>query len=558
MTGSGFFKVLIYIFILTITVVRGQKKGYFTELKQVLDSTTEYDDIKRFQIESIKSVLKTLKSENLIKRYDLNQQLFNEYKVFNRDSAFHYGLKARNLALEINNEALLNNAKINLADISVSAGMFKEALDFLESVNISKLTEGKGSIFYGLLGRCYSDMAEYSKIPYFSREYNKLAKHYRERALTLTQEGTFFNSFLKAFNKSKNNQLTQAINNFKDILHEDIGERDKALVNYMLGNLFLKTGEKEKAVFHFAEATIEDLKTSTKESLALIKLSELLFNLGEVKNASILIHKANEDAIFYGSQQRKIQVSAILPLIDKEIVKIIELEKNRLYWQYIIVSFFLIIVVVFTLIIYRQFIKLKKAKKIIALAHTNLKKTNTQLRNVNNQIKEHNIEIEQINKLLLEANKIKEEYLGFFFTQYDNIFEKFNFFKLNIEKSLNEENYDKVRYHVSTYNLKREKEKLLNNFDTAFIKLFPNFIKEFNSLMKEEHKIELKNDKLFTNELRIFALIRLGVKHSEIIAQILGYSVNSIYAYKTKVRNKSIVSKDEFDQKLLDITTLKH
>ncbi len=200
---------------------------------------------------------------------------------------------------------------------------------------------------------------------------------------------------------------------------------------------------------------------------------------------------------------------------------------------------------------------MKKAKKIIADAHKNLKRINKQLISVNEKIKLQNIEIKQVNKQLSEANKIKEEYLGLFFTQYDMVYEKFNSFMTTIKNHIEEEHYDKVKRTISGYNLKREKEKLLENFDTAFINLFPNFINEFNFLMKEECKIKLEKEQFLTKELRIYALIRLGITQNEIIAQILGYSVNSIYAFKTKIRNNSIVKKDDFDQKLLKNTTLK-
>ena len=149
------------------------------------------------------------------------------------------------------------------------------------------------------------------------------------------------------------------------------------------------------------------------------------------------------------------------------------------------------------------------------------------------------------------------KYLGLFFTQNELVFEKFSALNSKIKKYLDDKNYEKAEQTISGYNLKREKEKLLENFDTAFINLFPNFIKEFNLLMKDEHKINLNKEQILTKELRIYALIRLGITHNEIIAQILGYSVNSIYAYKTKIRNNSIINKDEFDQKLLKKTTLK-
>ncbi len=551
------FKILICFYFLTTAVLIGQEKENLNKLNAIIESSYVYDQEKEIYIDSLRTILKNIESNDLKSQYDLSQQLFNEYKVFKRDSALHYGLAAKQLAYKIQDTFLIVDANIRLADICVSVGMYKEALDFLEFIGNNEIPEDSRSLYYGLLGRCYSDMAEYSNIPYFYATYNKLAATYRTKALSLTEEGTFFNSFLKAFNKSKNNQLVEAFADFEVLLQDNLDIREKALVNYMLGDISLQLNNNDKAIPYFTEAVIADIKSATKESLAIIRLSELLFKTGDIKNASILIHKANEDALFYGAQQRKIQVGAILPLIEQEIVQIVEREKKRLYWQYILVSVFLLITICFTFIIYMQFRKLKKAKKIIAEAHINLKRTNKQLINVNEQIKAHNIEIERINIQLFESNKIKEEYLGFFFTQYDDIFEKFNFFKTTIEKNIDEGNYEKVKYHSSNYNLKREKEKLLQNFDSAFIKLFPNFIREFNSLMKEEHKIELENEQLLTKELRIYALIRLGIKHSEIIAQILGYSVNSIYAYKTKIRNKSLISKDDFDQKLLEITTIK-
>ncbi len=552
-----FSKFLILLLFLNISNSIGQERNIIVELNVVIDSSKTYDQFKVIRIEKIKRTLNDTKHNNLLTRYHLSQQLFNEFKTYKRDSAFHYGILNKNIAIEMNDNILISNANINLADICVSSGMYKEALDFIQNIPVNKLPTNSLSIYYGLLGRCYSDMAEYSNIPYFFIEYNKLAKKHREKAIEFTQKGTFYNSFLNAFNNSKkDNNVKESIHQFESILKNKIGNTEKALVNYMLADLCLQMNETDKAIIYFSKATIEDIKTSTKESLALIKLSELLFKKGDIKNASALIQKANQDALFYGAQQRKIQVGEILPIIEQEIVKIIEQEKRRLFIQYVLVSIFLLFTICLAFIIFFQYRKLKKARVLILKTHKDLKQTNKKLIEVNEQIKAHNLKIKQINNLLLESNKIKEEYLGFFFTQYDDILEKFSHYIDNIHNFLIEENYDKVKYQVLSYNQKREKDKLLSNFDSAFIKLFPNFINEFNSLMKEDKKAKLKGDEILNKELRIFALIKLGVKHNEIIAQILGYSVNSIYTFKTRIRNNSIIDKTDFDQKLLDNTTL--
>ena len=548
--------ILIKIIFLTYTSLSAQESK-LNSVIHIIENSSKYDKEKKAEIDSIRTILKKTKKIDLLSLYHLNTEMFYRYKVFQRDSAFHYGIIAKKIAHQLNNKSFIAVANINLADICVSSGMYKEALDFLEPSKINKKNADYNSLYYGILGRCYGDMAEYSNTPYFNKEYLKLAHIYREKAFSLTEEGYFFYYFLEAFNKSKDGKLHESLSDFNALLKKNNQPHDQALVHYMLGELYQQLGENDKAITHFTEAVISDIKTATKESLAIIKLSELLFKKGDLNKASILIKKANEDASFYGAQQRKIQVGAILPLVEQEILKIVEKEKQRIYWQYIIVCSFLVFAICFGLIIYYQFRKLKKAKKIIVDAHKNLKRINKQLINVNEKIKLQNIEIKQVNKQLSEANKIKEEYLGLFFTQYDMVYEKFNSFMTTIKNHIEEENYDKVKRTVSGYNLKREKEKLLENFDTAFINLFPNFINEFNFLMKEEYKIKLEKEQFLTKELRIYALIRLGITQNEIIAQILGYSVNSIYAFKTKIRNNSIVKKDDFDQKLLKNTTLK-
>ena len=534
-----------------------QQENLLEELKNTINKAPEYDAIKLEKIDSLRQELQKTSSEELESRYRLNHQLLQEFKVFNQDSAFVYGLRSKDLANRLDSLPLIAEAVVDLADVSVAAGMYKETLDLLDNLEPEEIPENLRSLYFGLLGRVYSEMAEYSNLDYFSKNYNDLAAQYRQKALMLTDEGTFFHAFLHAFITYVEGDEAKALAEFKKLLSQDLSPRESALVHYLMGDIYEKTGKTEKAIEHFAEASIIDIETSTKETLAIIRLSELLFEAGDTKNASVFIQKANEDAAFYGAQHRKIQVGAILPLIEETIIKRIEEQRQRLYTQNVIVSLLLLFVLVLAVVIYLQVRRLKRARKTILEAHQNLQLVNEQLTEVNAEIKIKNAELSQLNTKLLEANKIKEEYIGFFFTHDADIFEKFKDFKSKIEKDLNNDKVDKAKYLLSNYDLKKEKEKLLQNFDEAFIKLFPNFIREFNSLLKPEEKITLKKGQLLNKELRIFALMRLGINHNEVIAQILGYSVNSIYAYKTKIRKKSRLDKQDFDQQLIENTTLK-
>jgi tetratricopeptide (TPR) repeat protein len=535
----------------------GQEEALLKELEAFIEKAPQYDAQKWQKIGSFRRQLDSAPQEDLRLRHHLNQELLNEYRVFKQDSAFYYGLRTRELAEKLQDKELIAAAVINLADISVSAGMYKEALEYLSLIEPEGLPENLRSLYYGLMGRCYSEMAEYSNLKQFSEKYNRLAREYREKALALTDEGTFFNDFLQSYIQFKEGNLERARNDFLKLLGRELNSRELALTSFILGEIYVEMGEKQKAIPHLAVAAMADIETSAKENLAVIRLSEIMFEKGNTRLASVYIHKANEDASFYGAQQRKIRVGAILPLIEEQIIDRIERQRSRLLTQNVVMGFLLIFVIALAVVILFQVRKLKRARKVIEEAHENLKIINRELTAVNEKINLNNLELNRVNHLLLEANKIKEEYIGFFFTQDADIFEKFRDFKSRVEVTAEEGKLDKVKYLLSTYDLKKEKEKLLRNFDEAFIKLFPNFIEEFNSLLRPEEQIHIKKGKILNKELRIFALIRLGITHNEIIAQILGYSVNSIYAYKTKLRNKSWLDKKDFDQKLFENTTLK-
>ncbi|SCY92885.1 hypothetical protein SAMN02927903_02953 [Flavobacterium caeni] len=539
------------------SLLHGQENKILNRLNRAIDSSKLYDNRKIATIDSLRKSLKLVDDSDLIKQFDLNQQLFDHYSVFKRDSAFAYAQQTLLVAEKINDKFYLVKAKVNLANICVSAGMYKEGLDYLFSVDVSQITAANGSLYYGLLGRCYGDMAEYSSIPYFNKKYSALAKESRVKALQLTEQGTFFNSFLKAFNLYQDGDIAQAEADFLTLLKTATGKRDQALVNYMLGELYHGANHDDKAIPYYAASAITDVEVSTKESLALIKLSEIQFRKRNLQVASGLIRKAYDDALFYGAQQRKLQVGAILPLIEQEILDNAERERKRLYLQYVVATIVSVTMIFFCALIFIQYRRIKKARKTIAEAHNALEKINLELVKVNEKVNARSAEIAIINDRLSESNKIKEEYIGFFFSEYDDIFEKFNELKINIGKDIDSGNTANAKYRLTKYDLKREKEKLLHNFDTAFISLFPNFIKEFNALMKEGEQTILKADQILNKELRIFALIRLGVTHNEKIAQILGYSVNSIYTYKTRVRNKSVIENEGFDKVLLANTTLK-
>ncbi|HVV07176.1 MAG TPA: DUF6377 domain-containing protein, partial [Puia sp.] len=255
---------------------------------------------------------------------------------------------------------------------------------------------------------------------------------------------------------------------------------------------------------------------------------------GDVKRASLFIETAIHNAEFYGARLRKVQVSSILSLIESEKINAVESQRRLLIRYSAVVTLLLIVLVFLIVVIRRQVKKLKKAQQMITEAH----------------------EVQrQINDKLEEANKIKEEYIGYFFSLDSEFFVKLERLKKTLDQKIAERKLEDIRFIVNNIQLKKEKEELLKSFDTVFLKIFPHFVDKFNTLFKEEDQIHLK-DELLNIDLRIFALIRMGITDNDKIAQILGYSVNTIYAYKTRIKNRSIIPNDEFEARIMDIKSI--
>jgi tetratricopeptide (TPR) repeat protein len=307
-------------------------------------------------------------------------------------------------------------------------------------------------------------------------------------------------------------------------------------VNYFdLGSAYRGLDQPDKTVKYLILSSLSDIRAATKETAAMHHLAKLLYERGDTENAYVFIKQALDDAEFYGARQRKVEIGSMLPVIAA--AQLNSVDGQRKVWINYSVGLTLLILVVagFSAIIYVQLKKLKAAEAVIT---------------------EANAKLQKINHKLQESDKIKEEYIGYYFNTNSEYIDMIESFKKDIDKKIQNKKVEEIKYVVNTINPSHEREELYVNFDKIFLKLFPDFVTLFNSYFDPENRIVLKENQLLNTELRIFALIRLGIHDAEKIARILGYSVNTIYAYKNRVKSKSIVPNDLFDQKIMEIKTV--
>ncbi|MEI6946946.1 DUF6377 domain-containing protein [Paraflavisolibacter sp. H34] len=525
------------------------------ELNGAIREAETYDAQKLEKIGQLKQRYR--QAQSLPARYDLALDLYEEYKVFTFDSAFVYAQTLEHLAGQLNDPARLAASRMRLAFIFLSAGLYKETDDHLDRIDLQQLPDSLKGTYYPLVGRFYYDLADYDNDRFLSPGYTRKGTAYMDSALAYLAPGSFDHYFYRGLKALKMGAVEKAFADYQ-VLYRQPGltDRQLAVVTSTLGIIYLRKKDTDQAINYQIKAAIADIRSSTKETYATFNLAELLFGQGDFRNASVYIEKAIADASFYGARQRKVQVSSILPLIEARRIGHIESQQKLWIIYAAVVTFFLAVLGFLITVIIRQVNKLKTAKRLITEAHNNVRDANARLQEVNAALHQVNSELQEVNGRLLEANKIKEEYIGYFFNINTGFFQKLEKIKSAIEQKVAERKLEEIRFLVHNINVRKEKEDLQKSFDKIFLKLFPNFVEEFNSLFREEDQIRLKDNELLNTDLRIFALMRMGISENDKIAQILEYSINTIYAYKTKIKNRAIVPKEEFDRRVMAIKSL--
>ena len=525
-------------------------------LSNVLLNKKTYDDAKILHIKDLKKQLRqTYKS--LDARHAYYQQLFNAYKSFIPDSAYVYCKKLNTCAVLLNDPNKVNQAKVDMGFVLISAGMFKEGLDTLAKVNLSSFTDKQRFNYYFLQARSNFDIADYDKINDYYARYSKKALDYCDSIINTNPKNSYAwlsATGLKCLRLGKWKEAKAA---YLDILKIKQSYQDSAINYSCLSYINFSLKNTPLAVEYLIQAAIIDNIHATKEGVALTNLASHFYKNGDVKTAFSYINHAIEDANFYGARHREAEISTIMPIIQSEKVNGIEHQKKILTAYASSITLLIVIVMVFAYITFKQLRKLRKADQVIVEQNNELSIANRLLSQVNKKLDSTNHSLSKTNIKLDEVNMIKDEYIGNFFNIHSNYIEKLDRLKRSIERNVKEGRYDEVLQTLKRLNTSSERENLSHSFDKVFLNLFPNFIADFNSLFDEEHQTFVRDHDALNTELRIFALIRLGIDENETIAKILNYSVNTIYTYKTKVKNRSFIPNDEFETQIFHIKAVK-
>ena len=448
------------------------------------------------------------------KEYDLLYCLFDEYKSFKYDSAYCYANKAYSLAVDSGQNDNIVRAHCALVFCYLSSGLFLEAFDEIKKVDISGVTAPVKAEYYQLCNRLCYDASDFNETENWSREYSRIGTLYADSLMAVVPEDSYEYLLTLAQKQIKNSYHKECIDTYKKILRSfALSDHDKAVINSSIGGAYRIMHQNDSAVVYLAKAAVNDIVSATTETTALYRLAEILYEMGDNERAYTYIHKAVEDANFYNARHRKLSINPILPIIEQTKVNAVMKQRNMMLYMVCLCFVLLVVIVVAGVIVIRQNRKLKRRSSQLA-----------------------------------EANKIKDEYIGnSFYINSEYIADTEEMYK-TIQQMIAARQYDELRREYKMSKIARKRESMYESFDKCFLNIFPTFVSEYASLFPEG-MIDANATSL-SSEMRIFALIRLGITDSERIAKFLNYSVHTIYTYKTRVKNKSIVSNDEFELRI--------
>ncbi len=505
------------------------------ELDKYIEQKDHYVQLKEKKIAILKQSLLSQSDDR--EKLETYSTLFDEYKSYKYDSAYVYAHRCLHVATLISDPEKVMEAKGLIAFCYLSSGLFKEASDIMNSIDVKNASEAIKKEYYAQLARLYYDMADYNNGEPFSSEYVRVGIQYCDSAITYLpiESPKMWNTV--GLKRMQQRNFPAAIEAFQTLLHSpNIDDHTAAIATSSMGFMYGSMGDGQKGMYYLIQAAIYDIKSATKEAVALQNLANLLYEAGDVTRANRYVRIAMEDANFYNARHRKIQISAILPIIEREHLQMVENQRNNLIIFAAVVSLMFILVLVSTIIIYKQVKKLRRAKRTIQSQNKSLQSTNSKL---------------------IEANEIKDEYVVQSLYGKSEYIDRLESLYKTINRKVKARQFDDIHSYLKESDLKKERENMYSSFDQTFLRLFPDFIEEYNRLFKPEDVISFDLNKGLTPELRIFALIRLGIHESERIARFLDYSVNTINTYKTKVKNKSIIPNEQFEQKIMEIKTVR-
>lgn len=522
-------------------------------LDSILVQTGELASQKELKIAQLKKKLSN--AANFEEEFWINKMLYDESFVFNADSAMKYVDRNIQIATELKKKDWQDEWLINRSFMFAATGLLKEAGEVLEKVDSTSLSDGlklsyyyQRSYLYSHLGQYMGDQKQVNNKYY--NEFENANKHML--ALVRPKDPLYWWCVASCNELSPEDSLFSALENV--VLSSHHNTRLDAMNAYGLSNMYKRIGDKEKTMIYLIYSAMADLRVCNRDIASLQELSSLLYDAGDIDRAYAYMNYCLKAALLYPNRVRIINISTELDKIYANYQQRDIRWRNSLQNYLYVVTFFSIILVLALIGLYRQTKKMRKSRTELDSVNHSLNQHVVELSQMHKQLALANQELQNLNELLRSANQklqesndVKEECIGYVFSICSNYISKLDEYRKNINRKLKTGQFEEARQLTDNSSLtQNELKDFYANFDAIFLRVYPDFVADLNSLLRPEEQILLKDASELNTEVRIYALVRLGINDSVKIADFLHCSPQTVYNHRLRMRNKAIIPKDKF------------
>ena len=538
--------VSIFIMIFSFAILSSANNS---ALLQKLDSVIEASETivaeKNKKIAMLKQMAaKENNTALLLERY---RELSEEYYVFKFDSAKVYVEKGLALAKKVQNSRYIVTNTIMKAKLLSIGGLYSEAINTLNTIEQDSLGEQNMTFDYNIAySTIYSYWADYCNDDTYSPIYRERSNAYLKTAIAnIDKNNAAYDYYMGEYHVYIDKDDDKALKHyFRTLEKNGMTSRVFAMASFAIANNYSAHENMEKYEEYLIKASICDILCCTKENLAIQDLAMHLFKQDNenIERARVYINTAMDDAKSYNNRLRILEISQKLPIIVSTYHKRLTTQNSTLMYAVWGISLLVVTMIVLLYFFVRQNKLLSKRRHELHVSNNMLTETNERLNRANEQ--------------LLDTNRKREGLAKLYIDLCAKYIDKMAKFQVMVQRKIKANQINELMSYVSSSRLNYEDaDTFMKRFDEAFLNLYPSFVTEFNALLKEDEQVITKNPHSLTTELRIFALIRLGVKESSEIAALLYYTPRTIYNYRSAFKNKAL-NRESFEERVCMLCTI--
>lgn len=554
MNRLAYLTSIILTFIICSSASGAGNEVLLRRLDSLINHKEDLEQLKTNRIADATRKAANASSDN--ERYLFNSLLFDEYSTFRVDSALKYINLAIATAQTTGNKDWLADAMIDKSSLLVGTGLLKEGEDIMQAIDRNTLSDELLISYYGQMIYLYSHFGNYTGGK--TNEYYIKERTYKDSIMQVITPAHKDYLWYKAWDilgtDKKDPSLIPALE--KKLASSEFNSREDAKDFYALSKLYEWQDDKENYEKYMILSAITDVTTANAEIASLEELAKIVFNngKGDIDRAYSYINYSLNKALTYPNRVRAFGIAKTQDDVNRAYQQRNREQEQRIKLYLVLACVLAVVLIITVAVIVYQNRKLKLQRSDLDSANKNLNRNvtelseaKTQLGLANESLKKLNEELNSINQELKESNYVKEEYIGYIFTICSSYISKLESFRKNIHVKAMAKKYKEIEDYTSKADMmKEELRDFYKSFDTIFLHIYPDFIKDFNALLQPDKQIMPKEGELLNTELRIYALVRLGITDSVKIADFLHCSPQTVYNNRFRVRNKALIPREVF------------